>query len=74
MAVNVPEEFVAALLAALTPAADACELNGPCFYMLALAAAALDKAPVDLTLAEVAELVEAAGRRYNGMCERLRED
>ena len=71
MFINVPEEFLHRLLDALKPAADACEINGPAFYMLAQEAAALDIDVEDITLGQLADCYERSGERYNRMHDRL---
>lgn len=71
MVINVPEEFLHNLLKALCAAANAHDMNGPAFYMLAQDVAGLDKNIEDITLGELASCYEKSGERYNRMHERL---
>jgi|GEM_PF-6460428 len=65
------EVFIMQLHEALTPCADACELNGPAFYMLAQELADTSGDLEDLTLGELAKAMSRARQRYERMCERL---
>jgi hypothetical protein len=72
MATDRLEKVATELLNALTPCADATGMNGPAFLMLAQEVEKMGVPVLDLTLAEVAVLVEHARQRYNRMEERLR--
>lgn len=71
MTIQPTEVFVMQLHEALIPCADACELNGPAFYMLAQELADTDGGLEDLTLGELAKAMARARQRYERMCERL---
>ncbi|GFO61187.1 hypothetical protein GMST_35120 [Geomonas silvestris] len=66
------EALESEIIEALQPCANALGWNGPAFYMLAQEVAEMGKVIGDVTLAELAQLCDQAGERYDRMCERLR--
>lgn len=66
------EALESEMLEALRPCANAFELNGTAFYMLAQEIAAAGKPIGEVTLAELAQLYDQVGQRYNTMSDRVR--
>jgi len=68
---SIPDEYLFRLLDILRPAADAHDMNGPAFAMLAQEIIKLDMDVEDITLGELAACSKRAAERYDVMCKRL---